>query len=472
MPEAERTVPRVAAALSLGALMGARGNSGVILSQLFRGLGEAVDDVDEIGGARAGPRRSSRAATRPSRRSSQAGRGHDPDRRPRRVDGRGRGARGRWRPGSTCSPRPSPRPRQSVARTPRCCRSCSRPASSTPAARASSCCCAARSRRCAARHEPHGSRRSSTTSPCPPWTRSRPKALATRRCSWSCPPRASGSTSPRSATRLERDGRVGARRRAITNAVKIHIHNERPDEVLAYGLTLGSLSRINVENLDRQATAVRDRVRSRRPTAPMPIRTSARRHRAATATGSGGRGRRRRARAGSQCSRIARRDGHRRGRPERQPIGRRARRRHPRHERDRGHRPAQQPERAPGRQAGRRALRQTSTVEVVPTRNRGRRRRRAAGLRPGRRSQDRGQGRWPRRRARSRRCRSPPRCATRAWAGTRCAAASTSCSGPTDGLVATDRDRTAAVAGGLRKLKPGFELLTLYRGEGVEPRGR
>src|SRR5947207_7497510 len=50
VPDADRTVPRVAAALSLGALMGARGNSGVILSQLFRGLGEAVNDVEEIGG--------------------------------------------------------------------------------------------------------------------------------------------------------------------------------------------------------------------------------------------------------------------------------------------------------------------------------------------------------------------------------------------------------------------------------------
>ena len=38
-------------------------------------------------------------------------------------------------------------------------------------------------------------------------------------------------------------------------AVKIHIHNERPDEVIAYGLSLGSLSRIVVENLDRQAQA-------------------------------------------------------------------------------------------------------------------------------------------------------------------------------------------------------------------------
>jgi hypothetical protein len=44
-------------------------------------------------------------------------------------------------------------------------------------------------------------------------------------------------------------------------AVKIHVHNERPDEVLGYGLTLGTLSRINIENLDRQATDVRERAR-------------------------------------------------------------------------------------------------------------------------------------------------------------------------------------------------------------------
>ncbi len=43
-------------------------------------------------------------------------------------------------------------------------------------------------------------------------------------------------------------------------AAKIHIHNDRPDEVIAYGLSLGGLSRIAVENLDRQASGVRDRV--------------------------------------------------------------------------------------------------------------------------------------------------------------------------------------------------------------------
>lgn len=42
------------------------------------------------------------------------------------------------------------------------------------------------------------------------------------------------------------------------NAVKVHVHNERPDEIIAYGLSLGTLSRISVENLDRQASAIRE----------------------------------------------------------------------------------------------------------------------------------------------------------------------------------------------------------------------
>ncbi len=51
------------------------------------------------------------------------------------------------------------------------------------------------------------------------------------------------------------------------NAVKIHVHNERPDEVIAYGLSLGQLSRINVENLDRQAQERRQRAAAMAPTA-------------------------------------------------------------------------------------------------------------------------------------------------------------------------------------------------------------
>jgi DAK2 domain fusion protein YloV len=37
---------------------------------------------------------------------------------------------------------------------------------------------------------------------------------------------------------------------------KVHVHNERPDQVVAYGLTVGALSRITIENLDGQAHEV------------------------------------------------------------------------------------------------------------------------------------------------------------------------------------------------------------------------
>jgi len=41
-------------------------------------------------------------------------------------------------------------------------------------------------------------------------------------------------------------------------ALKVHVHNERPDLVIGFGLTLGDLSRITVENLDNQARDVRE----------------------------------------------------------------------------------------------------------------------------------------------------------------------------------------------------------------------
>lgn len=40
--------------------------------------------------------------------------------------------------------------------------------------------------------------------------------------------------------------------------VKVHVHSERPDQVIAYGLGLGSLSRVGIENLDDQATDARE----------------------------------------------------------------------------------------------------------------------------------------------------------------------------------------------------------------------
>ena len=41
-------------------------------------------------------------------------------------------------------------------------------------------------------------------------------------------------------------------------AIKVHIHNERPDQVLTYALGLGTLSKITVENLDQQTEDVRE----------------------------------------------------------------------------------------------------------------------------------------------------------------------------------------------------------------------
>jgi hypothetical protein len=40
--------------------------------------------------------------------------------------------------------------------------------------------------------------------------------------------------------------------------VKVHVHNDRPDAVIAYGLSAGMLSRITIENLDSQAHDVRE----------------------------------------------------------------------------------------------------------------------------------------------------------------------------------------------------------------------
>ena len=48
---AERNVGKLAHAVAHGALMGARGNSGVILSQLWRGFARALDNLETLDGA-------------------------------------------------------------------------------------------------------------------------------------------------------------------------------------------------------------------------------------------------------------------------------------------------------------------------------------------------------------------------------------------------------------------------------------
>jgi uncharacterized protein len=43
-----------------------------------------------------------------------------------------------------------------------------------------------------------------------------------------------------------------------SRALKVHVHSERPDLVVGYGLGVGALSRISIENLDNQARDVRE----------------------------------------------------------------------------------------------------------------------------------------------------------------------------------------------------------------------
>ena len=57
-------------------------------------------------------------------------------------------------------------------------------------------------------------------------------------------------------------------------ALKVHVHNERPDQVIGYGLGLGSLSRISVENLDNQARDVRETRAAAFTASPDPDGTS------------------------------------------------------------------------------------------------------------------------------------------------------------------------------------------------------
>ena len=93
-------------AISYGALMGARGNSGVILSQIMRGIASTLKGKVAAGRFRRRRRPDGRLRCR-LHRGPEADRGHDPHRRPRE---RGRGQ------GSVCRRRVA---RRRAARRPR-----------------------------------------------------------------------------------------------------------------------------------------------------------------------------------------------------------------------------------------------------------------------------------------------------------------------------------------------------------------
>ena len=258
---AGRPAERIAAAISFGALMGARGNSGVITSQIFRGMAEGLGGKTPVQRPRPRPRP---VAGREDglRRGRQAGRGHDPDGHPR-VGRRPRSSRAERdddieavlaRDASTPPRGPSPGRRRLLrdpARGRR--RRLGRPGAlpavpGRPAAprragaggggaAARAAAGADRGRRPLVAHARRGLRlRDDVPAPA-----RRPGGLdvdAIRE----------HLESIGESVLVAGDGR----------ALKVHVHNERPDLVLAYGLGLGTLSRISVENLDNQARDVRE----------------------------------------------------------------------------------------------------------------------------------------------------------------------------------------------------------------------
>ena len=63
-----------------------------------------------------------------------------------------------------------------------------------------------------------------------------------------------------------------------SRAVKVHVHSDRPDAVIALGLSLGALTRITVENLDAQSHEVREKHAAEVVGAPIEVHRKAARH--------------------------------------------------------------------------------------------------------------------------------------------------------------------------------------------------
>jgi DAK2 domain fusion protein YloV len=63
-----------------------------------------------------------------------------------------------------------------------------------------------------------------------------------------------------------------------SRAVKVHVHNSHPDAIIALGLSLGSLTRISVENLDAQSNDVREKRAAEMVAAPIDHRLPGARH--------------------------------------------------------------------------------------------------------------------------------------------------------------------------------------------------
>ena len=254
----ERTVDRISAALSLGALMGARGNSGVILSQLMRGMGDAISGAESVGGHElaAGFKRGCETAfsavANPvegtiltvvrdvSGAAEAAVMGNGALEHVLRVAVNEAAA--------------------SVARTPSLLAVLGDAGVVDAGGRGLELLLRGALASMVGEHLPHGMQLPNDI-PLPTWDGLEPEGYGYETVFVVLPIEGQKLDVAHIRTRLERLGE-SVLVAGDEAAVKIHIHNERPDEVIAFGLSLGTLSKINIENLDRQASDVRERARA------------------------------------------------------------------------------------------------------------------------------------------------------------------------------------------------------------------
>jgi dihydroxyacetone kinase-like predicted kinase len=242
------------------------------------------------------------------------------------------------------------------------------------------------------------------------------------------------------------------------SAIKVHIHNERPDEVIAYGLSIGALSRISVENLDRQATAVRGRAEHAVPVPAAPEIVARPASGPVVVAVSPGRGW---TEVFTTLGAAAIVEGGQSANPSAGQLAEAIR------ATNAGEvivLPNNSNVRLAARQAG--ALTPDVAVEVVPSRNAAEG---AAALLALETDVDLKTAAKAMAQAAERIQTLQVTAAVRdARMGRRkVRRGEFIVLGPTEGLVATSRERTAAILEAVTRLKPGFELLTVYRGQGI-----
>jgi DAK2 domain fusion protein YloV len=257
VPPLERTPTRISSALSLGALMGARGNSGVILSQLLRGMGEAIAGHERVTAPilveafKRGCTTAFLAVAHPvegtmltvardvAEASERAPRGDGSIEHLLRVAVDEAAA--------------------SVQRTPSLLPVLKEAGVVDAGGRGIELLLRGALASIQGDHLPHGMKLTNDIA-LPTWDALEAEGYGYETVFVILPPEGARLDLAAIRARLDRMAE-SVLVAGDDRAVKIHVHNERPDEVIGYGLTLGTLSRITVENLDRQATDVRERSR-------------------------------------------------------------------------------------------------------------------------------------------------------------------------------------------------------------------